>query len=149
MQIFTLHMLINAATPRQKGPRRTSPQLLASTAQSCSDHPLPSYFLPMQVSEWTRGNKRISKVGWGFQSLAWDQVLNWVFRRGTGLYRKTRTRSHCSPEEISQRNAFILVHNPSQVKQHSHMFLKETVLSLSTNLFKSTNTLLLGPKAKW
>lgn len=133
-------MLIVAATPRQKGPWRTSQVLAVSLDQHCIKLFWPSspfLLLPMQVSEWDKKKEEDIKGRMRFpeSGMRLNPELT-VFRRGTGLYRKTRTWSHCSPEEISKRNAFILVHDPSQVKQHNHMFLKETVLSRSTNLFK-------------
>jgi len=71
-----------------------------------------------------------------------------LFRRKTGLYRKTRTWSHHSPEGISKCNAFILVHNPSQVKAtQPYVFEGNRFISVH-NPLQSTNTLLSGPKAK-
>lgn len=101
----------------------------------------------MQVSEWDKKKEEDIKGRMRFpeSGMRLNPELT-VSRRGTGLYRKTRTWSHCSPEEVSKRNAFILVHNPSQVKQHNHMFLKEIVLSLSTNLFKVQTLCFLAQK---
>lgn len=90
----------------------------------------------MQVSEWDKGKQEDSKGGMRFPESGMRpspelsvQERNWSLQENSDMV-------PLLPKEISKRTAFILVHNPSQVKQHSHMFLKETVLSLSTNLFK-------------
>lgn len=115
----------------------SGPPVLASPAGNSSDHPPPSHHLPSHVSEWDRRKEEDIKgrVRFAVFGMSPGPELTW-FRRGTGLYRKTRTWSHHSPDGISKCNAFILVHNPPRSKQHSRVFLKETVLSLSTNLFK-------------
>lgn len=125
------------------------PPILASPAGSGSDHPPPSHHLPSHTSEWDRRKEedikgRVRFAVFGMRS---GPELT-QFRRETGLYRKTRTWSHHSPDGISKCNAFILVHNPSQVKATQPCVVKGNCFISVHEPLQSTNTLLSGPKAK-
>lgn len=125
------------------------PPVLASPTRNSSDHPPPSYPMPIHISEWDRRKEGDIKgrVRFPVFGMKPGPELT-LFRRGTDLYKKTRTWSHHSPEGISKCNAFILVHNPSQVKATQPCVFKGNCFISVHKPLQSTNTLLSGPKAK-
>lgn len=125
-------------------------------AQSGSDHPctpssplLPAFY-PSKFPSGMWGKTRTSKVRQGFQLLGTRPGPALTMpHRGSSLYRKTRTRSHHSPEGISKCSAFISFHSPSQVKETPPCVFKGNCFIFVHKPLQSTNTLLSGPKAKW